>query len=112
MSLFGGALNLDNVDRQDKTNMRPEEAANLLLAFSSPDTLRPVSGMGTGLTPKMVSVEGVGVDGSKRERRGTLETEDFVLDGGRRGISTGDSGAIGGGRNGLVGKTARDILKM
>ena len=40
-------------------DMRPEEAASLLLAFSSPDTLRPVSGAtGTGLTPKMVPVYG------------------------------------------------------
>ena len=107
ISLFGGAL--ETSERQDKANMRPEEAANLLLAFSSPDTLHPVNGMGSGLTPKMVPIEGISLDGPKRERRGTLETEDFVLDGGRRGILAGSSVV---GRNGLVGKTARDILKM
>lgn len=108
MSLFGGAINLDGIDRQDKAkDMRPEEAASLLLAFSSPDTLRPVNGMGTGLTPKMVPVGQA--QAGQRERRLTLDSEDFVLDGGTRTAST---GVVGGQRNTVIGKTARDILKM
>lgn len=128
MALFGGALNLDPPSDGNKKDLKAEEAANLLLAFSSPDTLHPVNGLGmgmgiggmggmgggTGLTPKMVPV--LGGAGVKRERRGTLESEefDFVLDGGVReqlGKATG-SGQGGPGRNGVIGKTARDILKM
>jgi len=124
ISLFGGALNLDAGHAPgamgDKgKDMRPEEAANLLLAFSSPDVLRPVTGL--QMTPKMIPVEaadntgsggmagmaGMGI-GMKRERRGTLDSEEFVLDGGL--VSGG--GKSGVGRNGIIGKTARDILKM
>lgn len=114
--LFGGALNLDQSD-MPKKDLKAEEAANLLLAFSSPDTLHPVNGlgmgMGTGLTPKMVPVNG-GLVGGKRERRGTLESDefDFVLDGGVRDSMGRTASAGGPGRNGVVGKTARDILKM
>lgn len=83
--------------------MPPEEAANLLLAFSSPDTLRP-----SGSTPKMVPVV-VGSGG--RERRSALESEDFVLDGGV--VREGGAGKeIGSSKGMMVGKTARDILRM
>jgi len=109
ISLFGGALNLDNNQPDKGKDMRPEEAANLLLAFSSPDVLRPVAGL--QMTPKMIPVENdlaVGAATAKRrERRGTLDSEDFVLDG---GLVCG--GGKGGARNGVIGKTARDILKM
>ena len=113
ISLFGGALNLDNSqmghNEKNGKDMRPEEAANLLLAFSSPDVLRPVAGL--QMTPKMIPVEagaGVMAVGMKRERRGTLDSEEFVLDG---GLISG-FGKGGGVRNGVIGKTARDILKM
>lgn len=78
-------------ERGDK--MPAEEAAKMLLAFSSPDTLRPSA----VVTPLM----GPG-------RRGTLESEEFTLDGGVAGMVNGVVVATGG----TVGKTARDILKM
>lgn len=68
--------------------MAPEEVANLLLAISSPDTLRPSNGQ-TMLTPKMIPIGGAedlaSLAGSvaAREsikRRSTLESEDFRLD--------------------------------
>ena len=94
MTLFGGALNLDHKDK----DLKAEEAANVLLAFSSPDTLKPMTGL--NLTPKMIP------SGGSRERRLTLESEDFVLDGGLR-----QAGRVGA-RSGVTGKTARDILRM
>lgn len=120
MSLFGGALNLDHSNpnisptqsfhpkHPSPPEMPPsrdipaEEAANLLLAFSSPDTLR-------GATPK---IRPAGV----KERRSTLESEEFVLDGGvaresARGRKDGKEIETGRG-TGMVGKTARDILRM
>ncbi len=124
ISLFGGALNLDHQTTspsqslgfglgpipkdlsphsEKQRDMPPEEAANLLLAFSSPDTLRP-----SGSTPKMVPVV-VGSGG--RERRSALESEDFVLDGGV--VREGGAGKeIGSSKGMMVGKTARDILRM
>ena len=117
ISLFGGVLNLDMSTSPvrppenkhpsppemsmpppstEKRNMAPEEAANLLLAFSSPDTLRP-----SGATPRTMPVIG-------RERRSMFESEEFVLDGGfvRENCKTGGNGIE------MVGKTARDILRM
>lgn len=87
ISLFGGALNLDS---SHKGSMQAEEAANVLLAFSSPDVMRP----SMGLTPKMVPV-------------GERLDDEFVLDGGVAvrsvKVAPGES---------VVGKTARDILRM
>lgn len=77
-----------------------EEAANLLLAFSSPDTLRPVSG-------------GTPVFAPHGHRRGTLDAEDFSLDGGHASGPTGrrrESQSQWG--RPIAGKTARDILRM
>ena len=76
--------------------MAPEEAANLLLAFSSPDTLHP-----SGSTPKTMAVIG-------RERRSMSEAEEFVLDG---GLVKEDYKSRGKGME-VVGKTAREILRM
>ncbi|WWD20505.1 hypothetical protein CI109_104981 [Kwoniella shandongensis] len=89
-----------------KDDMAAEEAANLLLAFSSPDTLRP----------QQVVV-------GQRERRLTLDGEDFTLDGGvmggRRGSddranrsSSVETKSMSGGNGLKVGKSARDILRM
>ena len=117
ISLFGGVLNLDMTTspvrpperkqrsppemsmpppRTEKRNMAPEEAANLLLAFSSPDTLHP-----SGSTPKTMAVIG-------RERRSMSEAEEFVLDG---GLVKEDYKSRGKGME-VVGKTAREILRM
>ncbi|WVR08397.1 hypothetical protein IAU60_005452 [Kwoniella sp. DSM 27419] len=71
-------------------DMPPEEAANLLLAFSSPDTLRPQLGV-----PER--------PGGGRMRRLTLDSDEFVLD-------AGDGGGARGAE--VVGKSARDILRM
>lgn len=70
-----------------KRDMAPEEVANLLLAISSPDTLRPSNGQ-TMLTPKMIPIGGpedlASLAGSvareNLKRRSTLESEDFRLD--------------------------------
>jgi hypothetical protein len=58
------------------------------------------------MTPLVAPAEASGV----RERRGTLDSEDFVLDGGvaSRGMSGTDRRTQGEVR----GKTARDILRM
>ncbi|KAK4687916.1 hypothetical protein P7C73_g2211, partial [Tremellales sp. Uapishka_1] len=82
-----------------KDKMGEEEAANLLLAFSSPDIMRP----------SHVEVEmGIG-----RSRRGTLENDGFVLD---TATASGDSQRARAVYNGsgqrVVGKTASDILRM
>lgn len=134
-SLFGGALDtpLDGPTKQhpsppdltmpaphhsrDRADLAPEEAANLLLAFSSPDTLRPAK---TGSTPLMSALS-MPVSASQsqgRERRLTLESEEFTLDG---GVANYKHSSYSNGhhshRNGPVpprtqGKTARDILRM
>ncbi|WVF68097.1 hypothetical protein IAT40_002860 [Kwoniella sp. CBS 6097] len=70
-------------------DMPPEEAANLLLAFSSPDTLGPQVNSGSLTT---------------RGRRSTLDSEDFEF--------SLDSGAVGLRHEDMVGKSARDILSM
>ena len=103
MSLFGGALNLDGPDRQLPKGMGAEEAANVLLAFSSPDTLRPTS---VGMTPLMTPM----MDG--RPRRSTLDGEDFVLDGGVRSHDSRRNYPSHEMDQQRVGKTARDILRM
>ncbi|WWC65388.1 uncharacterized protein I303_108006 [Kwoniella dejecticola CBS 10117] len=97
MSLFGGVLNLEQPSPADSMrilnnlgsgrysppslalppsntkeklkDMPPEEAANLLLAFSSPDTMRPQTQVNIPSQP-----------GTGRDRRLTLENDDFRLD--------------------------------
>jgi hypothetical protein len=84
----------------------PEEAANLLLAFSSPDTLRPVHGGTPVFAPALGG------------RRATLDSDDFMLDG--NGVGRGGGAARGHGHGhghgqwsrGMVGKTAKDFLRM
>ena len=128
-SLFGGAISFDNPSPEvnmakpqtgppeismpppkEKRMPSPEEAANLLLAFSSPDTLRPVHGGTPVFAP---SVGG---------RRG-LDGDDFMLDGNGNGHGHGHGrgGAIGPRGHahgpgpwprGMVGKTAKDFLRM
>ena len=89
MSLFGGALEMSPINALGKKVQGEEEqAANVLLAFSSPDVMRPtVYGM-TALNKK-------GDSG-----------DEFTLDGGTRGS------AVQGNSTGVKGKTARDILEM
>jgi hypothetical protein len=110
MSLFGGALNLDQPvggkdgngnAKQPDPSMAAEEAANLLLAFSSPDAMRPVN-FGN-VTPMMAAV-------TCRERRSTLESEEFTLDDGV--VGQGASGGVREDVRMVTGKTASDILKM
>ncbi|ORX41238.1 hypothetical protein BD324DRAFT_606846 [Kockovaella imperatae] len=110
MSLFGGALNLDTPGEKslNAKGMGAEEAANVLLAFSSPDTLRPTS---VGMTPLMTPL----LSDSGRARRSTLDGEEFVLDGGlikspetKKMLSPAHNAQQGQ----KVGKTARDILRM
>lgn len=106
------SLNRDGPDAMGR-GLNAEEAANLLLAFSSPDTLRP---QGYPDMTRMVPVEGGGVgyvDG--RPRRGTLENEEFTLDAeGGAGMTreTGKRVTSGYPSTGMVGKTAKDILRM
>ncbi|WVQ79472.1 hypothetical protein IAT38_001571 [Cryptococcus sp. DSM 104549] len=95
-------------------DMAPEEAANLLLAFSSPDTLRPQS---ESMMAAMQAQQTAG-----RGRRMTLETEEFSLDGGgaaREGEGNGAAWSAGereGGRateqRPIVGKSVKDILRL
>ncbi|KAK6906805.1 hypothetical protein I203_100792 [Kwoniella mangroviensis CBS 8507] len=141
MSLFGGVFNLDLPSPADSLSQRtmryspptltlpptntreklkdmpPEEAANLLLAFSSPDTLRP-------------QVHGVPVGEEKRERRMTLDNDDFKLDSsnsppqasiripnpqpatGVHKVKSDYKDADDYTQSGLKGKSAMDILKM
>jgi hypothetical protein len=130
-SLFGGAISLDSTaspevsmamssatgsgrhqgppdlsmppPKGSKRVPSPEEAANLLLAFSSPDTLRPVSGGTPIFAPS--------------GRKGTLESEDFMLDGATDGQAHHHTQATkshghSNWQKTMVGKTARDILRM
>ena len=126
MSLFNGALDLKSFDERDESSMSmspnasmnlvssktmpPEEAANLLLAFSSPDTLRPVSSVSVmGAAYHANSNGNGGGTGAASARRSTLESEEFTLDG---GVATKDVAVGMGMEVGVMGKTARDILKM
>lgn len=86
----------------DKHDMGAEEAASLLLAISSPDTLRPTGS--TGNTPLMSAVAHRGL-----ERRLTLDAEEFTLDG---GVARSAEHVRVYGRVQTQGKTARDILRM
>ncbi|WVW81030.1 hypothetical protein I302_103021 [Kwoniella bestiolae CBS 10118] len=147
MSLFGGVLNLDlpspadslsqRVVRQSPptltlppTNTReklkdmpPEEAANLLLAFSSPDTLRPQT------QAQIYNAHCAAGGGEKRQRRLTLDNDDFKLDDSdspphtsersdnadtieKVGRTDGLSEENEEGGKALKGKSAMDILKM
>jgi hypothetical protein len=70
------------------------------LAFSSPDVLRPVHGG----TPVFAPANG---------RRGTLDADEFSLDGrGDHSRPSHGNGQSQWARGGLVGKTARDFLRM
>ena len=124
ISLFGGALNLDHSPPIDKSrtvrvvsskDVQAEEAANVLLAFSSPDTMRPI-GMGGGggsvggMTPKMIPISGGVAGPGKRERRETLESEPFMLDEDTK-VDT-KRIKVDGGVTGLLGKTASEILRL
>ncbi|WWD08499.1 hypothetical protein V865_006611 [Kwoniella europaea PYCC6329] len=141
MPLFGGVLNLDLPSPADSLSQRTvryspptltlpptntreklkdmpaEEAANLLLAFSSPDTLRP-------------QVHGIPVGEEKRERRMTLDNDDFKLDSsnsppqattripnpqpasGVHKVKSDYKNTDDYTQRGLKGKSAMDILKM
>lgn len=122
ISLFGGALDSSASPYEGPTSgkqpsppdlvmpppssangrdMAPEEAANLLLAISSPDTLHPTR---TGTTPLMSAVSG---------RSRALESEDFTLDGGVATATHRTTVKIEHGQKYRPqGKTARDILRM
>lgn len=86
----------------ERRDMGAEEAASLLLAISSPDTLRPTGS--TGNTPLMSAVAHRGL-----ERRLTLDAEEFTLDG---GVARSAEHVRVHGRVQTQGKTARDILRM
>ncbi|KLT40263.1 hypothetical protein CC85DRAFT_304309 [Cutaneotrichosporon oleaginosum] len=83
---------------EKRGEMNTEDAAHVLLAISSPDTLRPTASSGN--TPLMNVHRGL-------ERRLTLEAEEFMLDGG-----VARSGDMRIARHHTQGKTARDILRM
>lgn len=83
---------------EKRSEMNPEDAAHVLLAISSPDTLRPTAS--TGSTPLMSVHRGL-------ERRLTLDAEEFTLDGG-----VARSADLRVARHHTQGKTARDILRM
>ena len=106
MSFSGGAPNLDAPGEKQANNgkgMGAEEAANVLLAFSSPDSMRPTN---VGITPNMTPIVGEG----GRPRRLTLDGEEFVLD---NGVSSQDprraAPNLYGDQTQRVGKAARDI---
>jgi hypothetical protein len=124
-SLFGGAIPFDpnspevsmgmnrpppelsmpppKGSEKEKRIPSPEEAANLLLAFSSPDTLRPVHGGTPVFAPAVAG------------RRATLDSDDFMLDGvgiGRGGAQVARGHGHGQWSRGMVGKTAKDFLRM
>ncbi|BEI80423.1 hypothetical protein CcaverHIS002_0109520 [Cutaneotrichosporon cavernicola] len=80
--------------------MNPEDAAHMLLAISSPDTLRPTHSSGS--TPLMTVHRGL-------ERRLPLDAEEFTLDGGI--ARSGDVNEVRH-HHRTQGKTARDILRM
>lgn len=116
--LFGGALNLEatpampatDAKRETDPNMQAEEAANLLLAFSSPDTLRPLTGPGQGFSTiqSQTSVEG-------RKRSEGSGSEEWSLDGPapeRVSVNLGTVASMSLMGASVVGKTARDILMM
>ncbi|TXT11083.1 hypothetical protein VHUM_01834 [Vanrija humicola] len=109
ISLFGGALDssasplvMPPPSSANGRDMAPEEAANLLLAISSPDTLHPTR---TGTTPLMSAVSG---------RSRALESEDFTLDGGVASVTHARTKikVEHGQKYRPQGKTARDILRM
>lgn len=101
---------------KNEKDINVEEAAELLLAFSSPDVMRPV---GLGVGGVMPRGEGERGDCEGTERRQTTSlgsegSEAFLLDGGH-GITGEDPVRFEGRRDGLekiISKTARDILRM
>lgn len=109
-----------NADADTGAEMLPEEAANLLLAFSSPETLRP---LGDGSVGPLGIGQGYG-QGQGQIRR---TVEEFSLDSGVAfGSESGRQGKTWKGREvssvktmgltskgrSVVGKSVRDILKM
>ncbi|WVQ95761.1 hypothetical protein IAU59_002860 [Kwoniella sp. CBS 9459] len=96
-SIGGTSMN----GEQESKDMPAEEAANLLLAFSSPDTLRPQI-VSSASTSSVTSISG-GLT-ITRGRRSTMDSDEFEfsLDSGGQGFRTED----------MVGKSARDILRM
>lgn len=97
ISLFGGALDLQGKQpsppegTRSLRDMGAEEAASVLLAISSPDTMRPTPGS----TPLMAA-------------RGRPLDEDFTLDGGVATVPVRVEKKF----RTQQGKTARDILRM
>ncbi|WWC92144.1 uncharacterized protein L201_007098 [Kwoniella dendrophila CBS 6074] len=104
-------------------DMPPEEAANLLLAFSSPDVMRPQTHIPI-ITTNTTTTTNHHVN--RRERRMTLDSDDFKLDSTTPsdGHSSHDDSTIhqrsdeksrawaDPGEKGLRGKSAMDFLKM
>ncbi|KIR39625.1 hypothetical protein I307_01507 [Cryptococcus deuterogattii 99/473] len=116
----GGPTAKAGADTSANGEMLPEEAANLLLAFSSPETLRP---LGDGSVVPLGIGQGYG-QGQGQIRR---TVEEFSLDSGATfGSKSGRQGKIGKRREvssvktmestskgrSVVGKSVRDILKM
>lgn len=116
----GGPTAKAGADNSANGEMLPEEAANLLLAFSSPETLRP---LGDGSVVPLGIGQGYG-QGQGQIRR---TVEEFSLDSGATfGSKSGRQGKIGKRREvssvktmestskgrSVVGKSVRDILKM
>lgn len=116
----GGPTAKAVADTSANAEMLPEEAANLLLAFSSPETLRP---LGDG------SVVPLGIGHGYGQGQGQIRrtVEEFSLDSGVAvGSESGRQGKTGKGREvssvktmgltskgcSVVGKSVRDILKM
>ncbi|OCF41276.1 hypothetical protein I317_04934 [Kwoniella heveanensis CBS 569] len=100
-SIVGGANESVNRETASK-DMPAEEAANLLLAFSSPDTLGPQIFSSSNNSSTATSISGSLT--MTRGRRSTLDSDDFEfsLDSGVNGLKNED----------MVGKSAREILRM
>ena len=127
MSLFGGAMDGltphlgASIGGGRKVHGEEEHAANLLLAFSSPDVMRPTV---MGMTPLHHRADDFSLDGNG-DGNGAGRTKG--LDGpDHRGRETraqgleedgwygarGSDGRPGQAQQGVRGKSARDILEM